>query len=245
MQRSSIMITGAGSGIGRAIATRLSTEGYFVYLVGRSQEKLNQTQSLCPGPSLTISTDLSENKAVTSLTQNIEVNQEKFPLVALINNAAIFHRLTFDATSFDVWDLQYQNTLMSTVRATKACLPFLRKSSGSLVNISSTLGSRPIKETSAYSAMKAALNNLSQSLALELAADKVRVNVIEPGLVDTPIHSFHTDPSPEVRKQLDSLQPLGRMGRPEDIAQAVSFLINPDNTWMTGAVFPVDGGISL
>lgn len=245
MRNKAVLVTGAGSGIGQAIATRLSTDGYFVYLVGRSIDKLKQTQGLCPNPTTLLSLDLSQNDVMSQITQAIESQQNKTPLWALINNAAIFHRLSFHETELDIWELQFQNTLMSAIRTTKACIPFLQKSQGHIVNISSTLGSRPIQNVSAYSAMKAGLNNWTKSLALELASQNIKVNAIEPGLVDTPIHDFHTNTSPELKKQLDASQPLGRVGQPNDIAQAVAFLIGGENSWMTGAIFPVDGGISL
>jgi NAD(P)-dependent dehydrogenase (short-subunit alcohol dehydrogenase family) len=98
--------------------------------------------------------------------------------------------------------------------------------------------------TSAYSASKAAMNSLTQTLALELAPQGVRVNSVCPGIVDTPIHSFHFSGEKE-KLGLGKLQPLGRIGQPEDIAHAVWSLVGPGSEWITGSILTVDGGISL
>lgn len=110
---------------------------------------------------------------------------------------------------------------------------------GSIVNVSSTLGVRPTAGTGAYSAMKAAQINWAQSLALEGAQHGIRVNCVAAGIVDTPIHP------PGMIHQMHSAQPLGRVGRPEEIAQSIYFLATEQSAWTTGSVLHVDGGINL
>ena len=118
----------------------------------------------------------------------------------------------------------------------------------SIVNVSSTLGLKPTADTSAYSASKAAMNNWTQSLALALGSKKIRANCVCPGLVDTPIHSFHSLSIPEKEKTLQKLspmQPLGRVGKSEEIAQSIYFLASEESAWTTGAILSVDGGINI
>ena len=120
--------------------------------------------------------------------------------------------------------------------------------SHNIVNVSSTLGLRPTADTSAYSATKAAMVNWTHSLALGLGAQNIRANCVCPGLVDTPIHPFHDQPAE--RKQITlqkmaHMQPLGRIGTPEEIAKAIYFLACEDSSWTTGSVLSVDGGINF
>jgi NAD(P)-dependent dehydrogenase (short-subunit alcohol dehydrogenase family) len=144
---------------------------------------------------------------------------------------------------------QFQVNLFGPIQWTQMVMPLLEKSGhGSIVNVSSTLGLRAGATSGAYSAAKAAMNSWTQSLAIEYGPKKVRVNAICPGIVDTPIHSFHSLPDQDKEKSLQAmakLQPLGRIGRPEEIAEAIYFLASEQSAWTTGAVLSVDGGINL
>src|SRR5690606_3671912 len=137
---------------------------------------------------------------------------------------------------------------MGAVRILRAAWPTLKSRSRScVVNISSTLGMRPVPGVSAYSASKAALQNLTETLDLECAPN-IRVNTVCPGIVETPIHSFFsstTEEAEQLRKQLASLHPLERLGTPEDVAAWVYRLCTEEASWVTGNTFKVDGGIHL
>jgi NAD(P)-dependent dehydrogenase (short-subunit alcohol dehydrogenase family) len=130
------------------------------------------------------------------------------------------------------------------VRLTHALLTHLEKNRGVVINVSSNLGLRPIPRTSAYSASKAAMINWTQSLAIELGPTGVRANCVCPGIIDTPIQAFHGQ-SAEQKAALGNLQPIGRIGVPDDVAYAIWSLCGPGSEWMTGSVLTVDGGISL
>lgn len=247
MIQKAAIVTGAGSGIGKATAEILSREGYFLYLLGRQEQKLKNLEKSLPGPATSLVCDLAEPSHIDRAVARFREAKDQ-SLEILINNAAIYQRNKPEEARTDIWRRSFQVNLLGTVELTEKLIPILEKSEGaSIVNVASTLGLRAIRETSAYSASKAALINWTQSLALEMGP-KIRVNCVCPGIVDTPIHPFHSLSPEEKAKTLETLnplQPLQRIGRPDEIAEAVAFLAGPRSSWTTGAVLVVDGGINL
>lgn len=244
------LVTGAGSGIGAEITRQLSQSGFEVLLVGRTLSKLQSVASELPGSSVCYECDLSQDDQLKSLTDELvspEKRRFKGLLQCLVNNAAIFYRKSFEECSLDTWSELYHTNLLGPVALTKAVLPLLKNCEGAnIINISSNLGNKPIPDTSAYSALKAAMNNWTQCLALELGVYNIRVNAICPGAVDTPIHGeFHLNPDPKVKKAFDDLHPIKRMGEPHDIATAVEYLSSPKASWITGCLWTIDGGLGL
>lgn len=246
-KNASIVVTGASSGIGAAIAQKFSAEGYFVFLLGRSAEKLAAVQKLCSGPTQMMAFDLKNLESVESLlVKNLQACP---PVEILINNAGIYHRQPFEQTLESTWAEQFEINLLAPVRLTRILWPlFLKNKKGSILNISSTLGLKPAAETSAYSAMKSAMNNWTLSLAQEGGAQNIRANAICPGIVDTPIHSFHhLDPQEKSKavKGLAQMQLLSQIGHPSQIAEAAYFLASDLSAWTTGSLLSVDGGINI
>lgn len=244
------VVTGAGQGIGQAIAQTLIAKGHRVFGLGRTLEKLKATAALLPPETFSFEDcDLTSLETTNSSVLKIRqwLKDQKLPLLGLVNNAGVYDRVSFNDSDDELWQRQFDNNLLSAVRLTRLLQPDLASSApSSVLNISSTLGIRPIKDTSAYSAIKAAMINWTQTLALEWAPVKIRVNVIAPGLTDTPIHAFHSKPeSDSERKFAHGAQPLGRMGTAEDIALAAAFLLSEDSKWTTGSILSVDGGIQL
>lgn len=241
-----VLITGAGSGIGKATAHLFSKNNYRVFLVGRNETKLLQTQKELQNTSVIVACDISTTDGRNHLQSVLKKNSAA--ISTLINNAGVYKNLPFAKETMDHWIWHFQTNLFGAVHLTQLLWPDLQKSKGTVVNVSSTLGLRPIVGTGAYSASKAALNSWTQTLALEGAKDGIRVNAICPGLVDTPIHSYHKSKDPKMlalRQQLNNLQPLGRVGEPEEIASAIFFAATESSQWMTGALIPVDGGVVL
>ncbi len=242
------VITGASSGIGSAIALEYSRNGFFVFLMGRNKDRLTEVALQCRAGASIMSCDLADEAAVSKRLNEI-LSSKIHSIECLVNCAGIYEANSTDESSLESWEKQFAINLFAPVRITKAFLPrFKEQKKGSIVNISSTLGLRPTATTPAYSASKAALNNWSQSLALELGSFNIRVNTICPGIVDTPIHGFHSLPEKEKKQVLESmasLQPLGRIGTPENIAKAAYFLGSDDSAWTTGSVLSVDGGINI
>lgn len=233
----SVVITGAGSGIGKATALKFAKENYHIFLLGRDIQKLESAKQGCVSSTL-ISCDLTQTESAQKAVQTIL--KSPYPIETLVNNAGTFVYKSFDQTSEEDWMGQFQIHIMAAQRLTQGLWShFVKNKKGSIVNVTSTLGVRPTANTGAYSAMKAAQINWTQSLALEGAAHNIRVNAVSPGIVDTPIHAR------EAIAQMQGAQPLGRVGKPEEIAEAIFFLASDKSAWTTGANLHIDGGINL
>lgn len=242
------LVTGASRGIGAEIARQLDHLGFRLLLVGRDKARLEEVSKTLTNPHFIQVTDLENPNSVAELARFSKdlCKQEKLNLKVLVNNAGVYKPEPFDAVSPAHLEVQFQVNCFAPIQLTWHLKDLLKQSKAIVVNISSTLGNKPVANTSIYSASKAALNNWTQSLALEWAKDGVRVVGICPGLVDTPIHGFHFDPeNSENRKQAHLAQPLGRVGKPEDIASVVKFIVSEEASWITGSLWNVDGGISL
>ena len=244
----SVIITGASSGIGAEIARRFARENFALLLCGRDEAKLKKIQADCrPARAEILAFDLAQ---ISHHKDDIKNKLAEMPPPAiLINNAGVFHQGGFIQTSDQVWQEQFQVNLLSAVQLTKMIWPyFLQNRKGSVLNISSSLGVKPTASTGAYSALKAAMINWTQSLAQEGAINNIRVNCICPGIVDTPIHSFHSLPQDQKTAavaQLTKFQLMDFIGHPSDIAEAAYFLASDLSKWTTGSHLIVDGGINL
>ena len=241
-------MTGAGSGIGKATALEFSNHGYFVYLMGRDKQKLEDLALQCRAGAALMACDLKDAAAVAQRVKEITDNPV-YQLEVLVNNAGIFQTHSIEDGTDELWREQFEVNMLAPMRLTRLLTPYFKKNKrGSIVNVSSTLGLRPSGQTGAYSASKAALNNWTQLLAQELGPFGIRVNCICPGLVDTPIHSFHSleaTAKAEVLQSMAHLQPMGRIGTPADVAHSIYFVGSDQSAWTTGALISVDGGINL
>ncbi len=254
------IITGAGSGIGRAAAFLFSQKKWSLILLGRDLNKLEKTKEQISDLEeiLIFSADLAKSEDIATFSKAI--SHHDLGQICLVNNAGIFMRNKDFVPSETItknerpphqtqvsspdlmtpWLLQFQINLFGTINLTQAILPLMKGNfNHSIVNVSSTLGLRPSSDTGAYSASKAAMVNWTQSLALQLAPQNIRVNCICPGLVDTPIHKK------DLLKKLQGVQPLGRTGEAHEIAQGIYFLGSEESSWTTGAILSIDGGINL
>ena len=246
----SVLITGASSGIGAATAKVFAANKNDLLLLGRNLDRLEQTALACRK----IDTNIRIKILAQDLnTLDLKMVEEKLntisPLEILINNAGIYEQASVAKSTSEMWENLFQTNLLSTVKLTQFCWNiFTTNKKGSIVNVSSTLAIKPIANTSAYSALKAALTNWTQSLAIEGAPFNIRANCISPGIIDTPIHPFHHYDEPEkkaVEDKINRFQLLKNMGKPEDVAESIYFLACDKSKFITGSDLNVDGGISL
>ena len=240
------LVSGAGSGIGRAVAEGLAREGASVALLGRTRSKLEETAERLPPKRSIVIAGMHEDPL--DAARAVRSTVEAFGgLDVLVNNAGVFVGGTAGLTSDEDWRLALAN-LTGPFLLTREALPHLRRRCGSIVNVGSTLGSRPIPGALPYAVSKAGLVMLTTATALEEAPNRVRVNAVAPGVVDTPILRRRSREAAEISDYLEEmgrLHPLGRVGKPEEVAATIIFLASEDSAWTTGAVLPVDGGMLL
>jgi NAD(P)-dependent dehydrogenase (short-subunit alcohol dehydrogenase family) len=235
-----VIVTGGATGIGLEVARGLADSGAQVCLVGRRREVLEDVAGRLGGNAWAHACDVSDPTQVDALRQQVAARWED--LDGLVNNAGIAPMATLDGTAPQLWDETFAVNVRGPYLMCRAFSELLRTgTSPAVVNVSSTLAERAIPGMAAYNASKAALNQLTRSLALEWAP-AVRVNAVMPAVVDTPIHTARGMSSEDVR-DMGSLHPLQRVGRPEDVAAMVVFLLSDEAAWMTGTVIPVDGGM--
>ena len=235
------IVTGAGTGIGAAAASTLAANGLDVVLVGRRPETLEEVRAQLAGRTLAVVADLGEPEAAQRIVDETFATFGR--LDVLVNNAAVIRNGPFESHSRSTFDWHYAVNVAAPYFLLAAALPHLRESpDAAVVNVSSSVGSMVKPGTTLYGSTKAALEYLTRAWAYELADDRIRVNCIAPGPVDTPIHATYTDDVPAAYADLARRIPLGRMGSVDDIAAWIWFLVAPETAWTTGNVIHVDGG---
>ena len=238
------IVTGGSRGIGFSTGKILSENGATVVITGKDTERLEKAAKKIPN-SIAIVADIRNTNDVKNV---VSKTIEKFGrLDILVNNAGIFPKIKkLHEIDEDEWNEVLDVNLTGQFRFTKEAIPHLQKTSGSIVNISSDAGLKAYQgfNADAYSASKAALIILTKCWALEYSKNKIRVNCICPGVVDTdmtkPFLKTQTD-----KEFMDNEHPLGRIGQPEEIAKAIMYFVSDDASWTTGAVLTVDGGESI
>ncbi len=243
------VITGASSGIGRATALRFAREGASLALAGRNPEALEEVAGLASEAGASVvkkQTDVAKEEQVKEL---IDLALENFSRVDILsNNAGITgdsSRLNPEDQDGADWQEVYSVNVLGAVYTIKYLAPHMKeRGSGAIVNTSSVAGIRSGAGGNAYSASKAALINLTQTVACDLGQYSIRVNAVCPGLIETKMTKFVFDYAREKGKEdkLGSRCELKRYGHPEEIASAILFLASDDASYITGQVLPVDGG---
>ncbi len=235
------VVTGAGTGIGAEAARLLSRNGLDLVLVGRRREPLETVGADLEGRAAVVSADLGDPAAPARIVEQALAAFGRLDVV--VNNAAVIQNGPLDSFSRAVFENHYAVNVAGPFFLLQAALPALRASpDAAVVNVSSSVGSIVKQGSMLYGSSKAALEYLTRAWAYELAADRIRVNCIAPGPVDTPIHATYSDDLDATYADLARRIPLQRMGQPADLAAWVWFLASPDSAWTTGNVIHVDGG---
>lgn len=243
------IITGGGTGIGKATAQALIQDGAKVVINGRREDVLTATaHEIDPsGKNIAIvAGDIGNSSTSAHLVRNAV---ERFGGVdILINNAGVFKPTPFLEHSETDFEYFINIILRGTFFASQAVIPQLReRGGGAIVNTGSLWALQAVGATpsSAYSAAMAGRHALTRNLALEFAADKIRVNAVAPAVVETPVYGTFLSPEQvkEVLPSFNAFHPMGRIGQPSDVVDAILFLASARASWITGVVLPVDGGV--
>lgn len=242
LENKTAVVTGGSSGIGRAVAERFAKEGARVLIVGRKEDALRETAATSDKISYVVG-DITKTETIERIMQAVE---ERFngQLDILVNNAGWCPVQPITEITIEDYDRAFSLDVRALVELTVHALPKIRAAKGCILNLSSVGATHRAPNLSMYVGAKAAVENFTRVWALELAADGVRVNAIAPGAIRTNIWNA-TDLSPEdAKKHEEGIAagiPFGRFGAPEEVANVAAFLVSDEASYVSGAVYAVDG----
>jgi NAD(P)-dependent dehydrogenase (short-subunit alcohol dehydrogenase family) len=244
-----IMVTGATSGIGRAVATRFARSAALVICIGRSQSRLVDVEheiNEAGAEALAMAVDVT---ADDDLSRAFDLAVSKAGrLDVLVNAAGHISTGTVENTPLAAWDAMMNVNLRSVFYLMQLAAPHLTRTGGNIVNVSSVTGLRSFPGVLAYCVSKAGVDQLTRCAGLELAPKGVRVNAVNPGVVVTEIHKRGGMSNADYEKFLEhskTTHPLGRVGEPSEVAELVFYLASESASWITGATYQIDGGRAL
>jgi NAD(P)-dependent dehydrogenase (short-subunit alcohol dehydrogenase family) len=242
------LITGGGSGIGKAIATTFANQGAKVHIFETDSNALEQTVSEIQKKGNVAAAhivDVTEFDQINTLVQSIA---EKDSIDVLVNNAGIAHIGTVESTAEADFDRLFSVNVKGVFNCTKACIPYMKNAGkAAIVNMASIAGSIGIKDRFAYSMTKGAVLAMTYSIAKDFLEYNIRCNSISPARVHTPfvdgfISKNYPGQEKEMFEKLSKTQPIGRMGTPEEIAALALYLSSDEAGFITGTDYPIDGG---
>ncbi len=244
-----VIVTGATSGIGRAVARRFASSSDRVIAIGRDHDALDEVKAeivRSGGECSTIRLDVTNDADVSKAFEG--AIRETNRLDVLVNAAGHISSGSIENTSLAAWDAMMNVNLRAVFHLMQLASPHLVESKGNIVNISSVTGLRSFPGVLAYCVSKAGLDQLTRCAALELAPKGVRVNAVNPGVVVTEIHKRGGMSEENYQAFLEhskTTHPLGRVGDPSEIAELVFYLASENAAWITGATYQIDGGRAL
>ena len=241
------LVTGAASGFGAGIARTFAREGAKVAILDLNGAGAKELASSVGANAMAITGDVTVERDVGSAVESTVAQHGRLDIV--VNNAGWTHR---NRPMLDVSEAEYDRVFAVNVKSifhmTRAVVPVMRKQGGgTIINIGSTAGIRPRPGLTWYNASKGAVNLMSRSMAVELAPDKIRVNCVAPVIGETGLLSefMGGEDTPEIRAKFIATIPLGRMSRPDDVANACLYLASDEASLVTGVVLEVDGGRTI
>jgi len=239
------VVTGASKGIGASIALHLATEGAAV-VVNYSSSKEGADRIVGEitgngGRALAVGANLAREADVRRLFA--ETQRAFGRLDVLVNNAGVYDFAPLDAVTPEHFHKQFDVNVLGLILATQEAARLFGDAGGSIINISSVVVTAAPPNSAVYSATKAAVDAVTKVLAKELGPRKIRVNSINPGMVETEGYRAAGIDKSDLRKQIEAITPLGRIGQPADIAPMAVFLATPDSSWITGETFYISGGM--
>lgn len=234
------VISGGTSGIGLAAAKILSDEGWKTVLLGRNKKRGKQAESEVKD-SLFISCDIRNKKEIN---QAFLLVKDLGDLYGVISSAGIYKESLLEYMADEEIKELFDTNVFGTIQFIKTALPYLKRPGGNIVTISSDAAIRGNVQGSIYSATKGAVTAFTRSLALELAVDGVRANVVCPGDVKTPLLERQLKTYGGTLAEMENWYPLMRIAKPEEVGQVIAFLLSEKSSFVTGAILPVDGGLT-
>ncbi|CAN5572454.1 3-oxoacyl-[acyl-carrier-protein] reductase [soil metagenome] len=246
MEKKVAVITGASSGIGRAAVHIFTENGFQTVAIGRNEKELGLLRKEITNSNGGLKIQLADIRETSQVERLVNETIENFGRIdVLVNSAGIIANGTIENTTLDDWDKMLNINLRSVFYLTKICVPHLEKTKGNVVNVSSVAGTRSFPNVLAYCVSKAALDQLTRCSALELAPKGIRVNAVNPGVVISNLHKRSGMEDEAYEKFLENSKnthPIGRVGKPEEIADLIYYLASEKAAWITGATYEIDGG---
>jgi len=244
MDKPIAIVTGGGAGLGLAISRKLVSMGIHVIMIGRNATKLEEAKNALGDLSSYIVFDLQNLKAIPSLINDIHSAFGKIDI--LVNNAGINMKKPFTEVSDEDFEEVIKTNLTSVFAVSREVVKkMLPEKAGCIINISSMAAQYGIPKVIAYSAAKTGIEGMTRAMATELSPSGIRINCVAPGFIKTDMSARALDADPERKNKVFSRTPMGKMGDPDDVAEAVYFLCSQGAKYITGVVMPVDGGNSI
>ena len=241
------LVTGGARGIGRAICEAYAAAGAMVVAADINEDDARKTAKAVGG--MAVAMDVADMDSISAGIAAVKAEYDGIDI--LVNNAGIFNMASIDKITHEDYRQQYDVNVGGTIFTCQAAVPLMkRRGGGTIINFASQAGRRGEGNVTIYCSTKAAVISITQSLALELASDNIRVNAIAPGVIDTPMWK-HVDsqfavyehkPIGQKKREVGEAVPLGRMGDPEDVAAPCVFLASDDARYITAQTLNVDGG---
>ena len=241
------LVTGGARGIGRAICEAYAAAGAMVVAADINEDDARKTAKAVGG--MAVAMDVADMDSISAGIAAVKAEYDGIDI--LVNNAGIFNMASIDKITHEDYRQQYDVNVGGTIFTCQAAVPLMkRRGGGTIINFASQAGRRGEGNVTIYCSTKAAVISITQSLALELASDNIRVNAIAPGVIDTPMWK-HVDsqfavydhkPLGQNKREVGEAVPLGRMGDPEDVAAPCVFLASDDARYITAQTLNVDGG---